>query len=325
VRVVLAVNEPPIWRLPTADVRRVTDALPDDDVVDGRDPAALDAALGDADVLVTTVLTAAQFSRATRLRWLHTTAVGVGGVLSPTLAASDVVLTNARGVYSEVIAEHAVALALALRRSLPVVVTRQAERTWAQEELVDRRVPRLSGSHLLVVGLGAIGSRVAALGHGLGMRVTGVRRRLDQPVPAGVGEVLPRERLQEGLSTADVVVLAVPRTDATRHLIGAAEFAVMRPSAVLVNVARGRLIEEAALIAALESRQFAGAALDAFLREPLSPDSPLWDVPNLLISPHMAAFDGDLWTPAVDLFLNNLERFRAGETLVNVVDKSRGY
>ena len=324
-RVVLAINEPPIWTLPTAQVERITEALPDDDVIDGRDRAARGAAIVDADVILTTLLTGEEFNLTSRLRWIHTTAVGVGGVLSPPAVASDVVVTNSRGVQSEVIAEHAIALALALRRSLHLAVTRQEQCKWAQEEIVDRPAPRLSHSRLLVVGLGAIGSRVAALASGLGMRVTGVRRRLDQPVPAGVAEVLPRDRLHEGLATADVVVLAVPRTDATRHLIGAAEFEAMKPSAVLVNVARGRLVSEAALVAALETGQIGGAGLDVFLHEPLAPDSSLWGVTNLLISPHTAAFDGDFWTPSVDLFLQNVERFRAGRDLLNVVDKSRGY
>jgi len=163
------------------------------------------------------------------------------------------------------------------------------------------------------------------LGAGLGMRVTGVRRRPSEPLPPGVELVVGPEQLREVLPTADAVVLAVPRTADTRTMIGAGELALMRRSALLVNVARGRLIDESALVAALEQGRIGGAGLDAFVREPLPDDDPLWRMPNVLVTPHTAAFGTDYWAPAVDLFLENVERFRRGEALLNVVDKASGY
>jgi phosphoglycerate dehydrogenase-like enzyme len=322
--VVVAVHDP-VWTLPEAQIDRITRAVPDDLIVAVRDEATRREALVDADVLLVTRLSAGECASARHLKWVHTTAVGLGGLLSPALVERDVVVTNSRGVHSESIAEHAIALVLALRRSLDTAVVRQAARDWAQMEWSTRPVRRASATRVLVVGLGAIGSRVAAMAAGLGMRVTGVRRRVGLPAPDGVEVVLPPERLIDGLREADVVVLAVPRTTETKALIGAAELGAMPPSAILVNVARGGLVDHDALAAALRAGRLAGAGLDALPREPLPPDDPLWTTPGVLISPHVAAFDGDYWTPIVDLFLDNLARFRRQDPLVNVVDKRRGY
>lgn len=186
-------------------------------------------------------------------------------------------------------------------------------------------MPGLSESHVVVVGLGEIGSRVARLAAGLGMKVTGVRRRTDLPRPAGVQAVVPPERLREVLAKADAVILAAPRTTETRAMIGAAEIEVMQPHAIIVNVARGRLIDDDALVPALETGRIGGAGLDAFVREPLPDDHPYWRLPNVLMTPHTASFGIDYWKPAVDLFLENVDRFRRGAPLVNLVDKSLGY
>jgi len=323
-RIVAAVHDPPVWTIPASQVQRIARALPGDDVIDARTPEERLAAFPDADVIVTARMNADEVSAARKVQWVQSTAVGVDW-LTPLLSGSDVVVTNVRGVHSETIAEHAIALVLALRRRLHVAVTRQNVRAWAQTELQDVRVPSLTDSRLVVVGLGAIGSRVASLGRGLGMRVTGVRRRLDQPVPQGVDEMYGPDGLRAALATADAVVLAAPKTPETRAMIGAEELAVMKPSAVLVNVARGRLIDDAALVAALERGTIAGAGLDAFVREPLPDGDPLWRLPNVLITPHTAPFGGDYWEQAVDFFLQNMDRFRRGEPLLNVVDRAGGY
>jgi len=325
VRVVVAVHDPPVWTIPAEEVRRIARALPHDEVVDARSAEDRRRELSAADVLVATRISADEFKRAGRLRWIHSTAVGVGGLLPPDVVESPVTVTNSRGVHSEAIAEHAIALMLALRRRLHVAAARQAAHEWAQTEISNERVPTLTRSRLLVVGLGSIGERVATFAAALGFRVTGVRRRLDRPVPPGVDEVVGAEELHRVLGQADVVLLALPRTTSTRALFGAREFELMRPSAVFVNVARGRLIDEAALVAALEAKQIAGAGLDAFEQEPLPADHPLWRLPNVLITPHTAAFAGEYWAPVVDLFLENMARYRDGRPLVNVVDKAFGY
>jgi phosphoglycerate dehydrogenase-like enzyme len=324
-RLVIAVHDPPVWTIPAAEVARIAAALRDVEVVDTRDEAARAQAMPAADVMLATRLSAEEAAGAARVRWIHSTAVGVGGLLQPAVLDRPIVVTNSRGTHGEAIAEHAIALTLALRRRLHIAHARQAERRWAQDEISRARVPVLSQSRLLVLGLGGIGSRVAALGAGLGMRVEGIRRRLDAPVPPGVARVRPMRELHEALAAADVVILALPGTPETRALIGAPELAAMARGAVLVNVARGRLVDDDALASALTSGHLGGAAMDAFEREPVLPDHPFWTLPNLIITPHTAAFAGDYWPPAVDLFLENFGRFRRGEPLVNVVDKAHGY
>jgi phosphoglycerate dehydrogenase-like enzyme len=324
-RIVAAQHDPPVWTLPAAQVRRIAQALPDDTVVDARSPEERLAAFAEADVIISARMSADEVAAARNLKWVQSTAVGVEWLKALMESGRDVLITNVRGVHSDTIAEHAIALVLALRRRLHVAAARQATRTWSQTELQEVRNPPLSESRLVVVGLGAIGSRVAVLARGLGMRVTGVRRRPDQPVPDAVEQVTGPEGLKAALASADAVVLAAPKTAETRAMIGAEELAVMRPSAVLVNAARGRLIDDAALVDALERGVIAGAGLDAFGREPLPDADPLWRLPNVLITPHTAPFGGDYWEAAVDFFLQNMTRFRRGEPLVNVIDRAGGY
>jgi phosphoglycerate dehydrogenase-like enzyme len=323
--VVISVNDPPAWVIPAGQVERIAAALPADQVVHAPDRDGRRRALAAADVALTTTISAEEFALAPRLRWIHSTAVGVARLLLPAVVASDVIVSNSRGVHSHAIAEHAIALVLALRRRLHVAAARQHERRWAQLELADARVAPLDETTLVVVGLGTIGTRVAALASGLGMRVVGVRKRLGVAAPPGVAEVLPVERLAEALPQADAIVLAIPRTHDNRVLLGASELALMRPTALVVNVARGQLVDETALVAALEAGRLGGAGLDAFQQEPLPAAHRLWALPNVLVTPHSASFAGDYWAPVVDLFLANVERFRRGEPLVNVVEKDRGY
>jgi D-2-hydroxyacid dehydrogenase (NADP+) len=325
VRIVVAIHDLPVWTIPPAEVARLARAVPDDRVVDAREPAERRIAFADADVLFATKMTAEEFGLARHIRWIHSSAVGVGGLLPAPLVKSPVVVTNSKGVHSDAIAEHAIALTLALRRHLHTAVIRQVAGEWAQAELHGPVTPPLARTQLLVVGLGSIGTRVAQLGTGLGMSVTGIRRRLDEPVPPGVTQLRGPEGLLDSLRTADVVVLTLPRTDETRALIGAPELAVMKPTALLINVARGKLIDDAALLDALERGKIGGAGLDAFQQEPLPADHPFWRAPRMLMTPHTASFAGDYWAPVVDLFLENLARFKRGDALLNVVNKTLGY
>jgi D-2-hydroxyacid dehydrogenase (NADP+) len=324
-RIVAAVYEQSFWSLPAEEVERLARLLPDDEIVHARSDEELARVLPAAEVLLTTRLTREEFSRAGRLRWLHSTAVGVGNLLSPECVESAMLLTNSRGVHAAPIAEHAIALVLALRRGLHVAVARQLQHEWAQHELYRRDVPTLDETVMAVVGLGAIGARIAKLASGLGMTALGVRRDLSAPMPEGVAEVLGADRLLEALGRADVVVLALPLTQQSRCLIGARACAAMKRGAFIVNVARGQLIDEAALADALRTGHLGGAALDAFVPEPLPASSPLWALPNVLITPHTAAFGANYWRPAIDLFVENVRRFKAGEPLVNMVNKQRGY
>jgi phosphoglycerate dehydrogenase-like enzyme len=262
----------------------------------------------------------------TRTRWIQVPAAGVAHVLSPDLIASPIIVTSARGVRARAIAEHVLASMLALARQLHTAVRRQVEHRWALDELETGGVMRtLHGRRLAVIGLGSIGGEVARLASAFGMRVSAVRKRAGQPLPEGVDDVLPPDRLHELLARSDVVVLSAALTTDTRNLMDEAAFRALKPGALLVNIGRGRLVDDEALVAALQDGRVAGAALDVFTREPLDPASPYWDLPNVLITPHVSGAMEDYWTPLVALFSENLRRFEVGEPLINVVDKIAGY
>src|SRR5581483_8581012 len=218
-KVVIAIHDAPAWVVSRSQAERVAAALPNDAVAAvWREDDRL-SAFRDADVLFAFRISARECEAAARLRWIHSPSVGVGQLLIPEVAARDVTITNSRGVHSEAIAEHAMALALILRRGLHVAMRRQAAREWAQIDIARLAHAAASRSHLLVIGLRTIGTAVARMASGLGMTVTAVRRRLDQPVPEGVSRVFPIGRLSDALADADVVVLAAPATRDTVRLI----------------------------------------------------------------------------------------------------------
>jgi len=324
-RLVIHIHTPPMWSLPQAQVDRIRQALPGVDVVDVREASQAAAAMAGADVALATRMTEATFAAAPGLRWVHSTAVGVGALPLGALAARGVPVTNTRSVHAEMIAEHALAMLLGLRRQFPTAASHREARTWGQYEMSLVPVPRLEATTVLVLGLGAIGERFAAFASALGMSVIGIRRDVSRSSVPGVGRVEPLSALRSLLPLADAVVVALPHTPETHQVLGAAELALMKPSAVVINVARGTLVDEAALADALLAGRLGGAGLDVFTREPLPADSPLWTTPRTILTPHTSAFEGDYWTPAVDLFLANWHRFIAGEPLENRVDATRGY
>jgi phosphoglycerate dehydrogenase-like enzyme len=327
VRILVAIySEFRSWCIPEAEVEALRRAFPDHTFVRAdSDEAALEA-IPDADVAFSSRITRGHFAAARRLRWVHSPAAGVGSMLFPEMVRSDVVMTNSRGNSSVTIAEHVIAVTLALRRDLPLAWRRQSERIWAQNEFdAGASIRTLRGAGVLVVGLGSIGREAARLAAAFGAAVVGIRRTPDAPQPAGVDAVFPPSRLRELLAAADVVVLAAPQTAETVHLIGERELAAMKKDAILVNVSRGKLVDEAALLRALAAGRLRGAALDVFEHEPLDPASPLWDRPDVLITPHVSGFHADYWPQATELFADNLRRFAAGQPLANVVDKEAGY
>lgn len=315
-----------MWTIPAASVDRLRKDFPGHRFLHARDEREGEALIADADVAFSSHVTAAQLRLARRLRWIHSPAAGIGGMLTRELVDSPILLTNSRGLSADTIAEHVIAVTLAIFRRLPLAVRRQAEHAWAQDEIGATPGSRtIAGSHILVVGYGSIGKAVARRMHALGATVTAVRRRLSGDDDPGVAQVSSVERLPELLPAADVIVVTAPQTRDTRGLIGTAAIAAMKSDAVVVNVSRGGLIDEEALAAALGDGRIGGAALDVFRREPLAPGDPLWDVPNLLITPHTAGFRLDHWDAACALFADNLRRFERGEPLLNVVDKTAGY
>lgn len=254
---------------------------------------------------------------APELRWVHAVAAGVDRLLSPALVAHPAVLTNSRGVFSAALAEFAVAAMLHFERGFDRMREARQGRRWEQFE-----VGTLRGRTLGVLGYGDIGRATAALARGFGMTVLAHRRRPDAGDGAGVEMV--RDRI-ELCRRSDHLVLAAPLTPATRNLVGEPELRAMHPGAVLVNVGRGGLVDEEALVRALTERRLRGAALDVFLREPLPPEHPFWAFDNLILSPHCADRTAGWLDAALDVFLDNARRFARGEPLANVVDKAAGY
>jgi phosphoglycerate dehydrogenase-like enzyme len=248
-----------------------------------------------------------------RPRWVHTASAGVDHLMCPELAASDTVVTNARGVFDRPIAEYVAALVLAMAKDLPTTLRLQGERTWRHRESM-----RVAGTRACVVGSGPIGRAVVSTLEALGI-TTALVGRTARPGVHGP------EELDRLLAGADWVVAAAPLTEDTRGMFDARRFALMRPSARFVNVGRGQLVVEDDLVEALTARRIAGAALDVLSHEPLAPDSALWEVPGLIVSPHMSGdtigWRDELGAQFVELF----ESWAAGGPLANVVDKKRGY
>jgi phosphoglycerate dehydrogenase-like enzyme len=280
----------------------------------------------DTDIFVGWSLKPEQFHLARKLQWIHSTAAGVGQLMYPELRESGITLTNASGIHTTAMAEHVLGFLVALARRFPDALRYQQQGRWAQQEIWDAQLrPReLEGQVLLMVGFGAIGREVARRVKPLGMRIWAVTRN-------GCGDetladrVLPVARLDEVLHEADFVVLAAPETPETHRMIGAKQLQAMKPTAFLINVARGTLVDEAALIQTLERRAIAGAALDVTEHEPLPPESPLWALDNVFITPHISAVSEYLWNRQTELLIDNLERWFSGRELRNQVDLKRGY
>jgi phosphoglycerate dehydrogenase-like enzyme len=323
------------WNIPAAYVDRLRREFPEHQFLHASNENEALELIPPAHVAFMAEVRPEHLAAARHLEWIHSPAAGLGGMLFPAMIESRVMMSNSRGISADTIAEHVLAVTLVMFRKLSLAFRSQAERVWAQDAmLASPPVRTIAGSHVLVVGLGAIGTATARRMAALGARVTAIRRRasLDNDRdgrPTFVELVAEPNTLLDLLPSADVVVLAAPQTRETRGLIGARELAVMRRDALLVNVSRGRLVDEAALAAALTvpaaARTLGGAALDVFEHEPLSADSPLWTLPNVLITPHVAGFRRDHWDAVTTLFAENLRRFESGQPLVNVVDKEAGY
>jgi len=272
------------------------------------------ARIGEPDVLVVSGLWCNEWiGRARRLQFIQSVSAGIDQFSLEALRERGIRLASAQGSNERAVAEHAIALMLAMSRQLHVARDNQARRFWrgmmADFEL---REDELDGKTLLIVGLGRIGSRLASLARAFGMRVIATKR---SPAGAeGADQVLTPDRLLELLPQADVVALTCPLTRDTERMIGRTEFEAMKPSVRLINVARGRVVDEASLIFALEHRLIAGAALDCFEREPLPATSPLWGFENVLITPHSAGETCRYEDNLIDILLDNLGRLWRGET-----------
>jgi len=252
------------------------------------------------------------------VRWIHSASAGVDRLLFPELVRSDVVLTSSRNIFDRAMAEYTIGLMLAAAKDLTTTIRRQAAHEWDSRE-----TESLFGKTLVVVGVGPIGRETARLAKSFGMRLIGVGRTTrDDP---DFGQIIASTNLASVLPEADYLLLIAPRTPMTEGLIGREAIALLKPSARVINVGRGSIIDQAELRRALAEGRIAGAALDVFEKEPLAKDDPMWDTPNLLVSPHMAGDYAGWRRDGAELFMENLRRWIAREPLLNVVDKALGY
>jgi phosphoglycerate dehydrogenase-like enzyme len=259
-------------------------------------------------------------SRAPKVEWIHSFSAGVERVATPTIRSRGITVTNARGVFSRPIAEYVVMMCLVIARRLPQLLELQRDRTWQP-----LRGTELGSLTVGIVGYGSIGSEVAHLLAPFETKVLATRRHPDRGSTEPNVELLRTEQLDELLQRSDVVVVAAPLTDETAGMIGAPQLREMKEGAWLINIARGRLIDELALRRALEAGWIGGAVLDVFTDEPLSAESPLYATPNLILTPHTSWSSDQVVERSVRLFVENLRRFAAGQPLENVVDLEAGY
>jgi len=314
---------PPGWRVQVVRAPTSSDGdgppRPSDEVM---------TAIMDAEAYFGFGIPRALFLEARRLRWVHSAAAGVGSALHPEMLASDVLLTNSAGVHAIPIAEYIVAGVLHFFRGLDVALAQQREGRWDKRFFVadDSPVREVSGARVLVVGAGGIGAQTARRLTALGASCVGVRRHTERGAPEGFARVVAPDALDAELAAADVVVLAAPLTVASRGLMDARRLGLMKPGAILVNVARGALVDEEALAKALVAGHLRGAVLDVFTHEPLAADSPLWQLRQVLLTPHISPVSpGRFWPRALALFCDNWRRYTSGEPLRNLVDKHAGY
>lgn len=285
-----------------------------------------DALLPEAEVVLGFAVKPANFESAARLKWIHMTAAGIGHALFPALVESDVTVTNARGMHAVSIAEHTLGVMLAFARKLHLSRDSQSAKRWTQVGTWkdEPALGQLHGATLGLVGFGHIGHEIAVRAKSFGMRVLAVRRRpSDAPAPADAQWGM--EQLDDLLGMSDWIVICAAHTPETDRLLTAERLAGLKPGATLVNIARGAIVDEAALIEALREKRIAAAALDVMEQEPLPPESPLWTMPNVIVTSHVSGLGPRYWERSVEMFGDNLRRYVAGEPLENVVNKRAGY
>ena len=314
------------WQIPAEGVATLRARFPHIEFIYATTADERARGLVDCDAAYTWILKPEEFATAPKLRWLHTSAVAVETLCLPELFARGVVVSNTRGVQAVPIAEHALAVVLALAKQLPFVLEQQRDAHWAQNDVMGERLPwLLRGRTLGLIGVGTIGSAIASRARAFGMRVVALRRRRDQAAVAAVDELFGPEDRDAFLRQTDVLVIAAPLTPQTLGLIGTAQMATLPRGAVIVNIGRAKILDTEALIAALHSGHLGGASLDVYPHEPLPPEHPLWTCPNVILTPHTSGFRQGHWEEVVDLFAENLERFERGEDLRFRVQPELGY
>src|SRR5882724_1098944 len=301
-----------LWHAPSWIRERLQQDFPGHTFIQLQNYDRVPEEIADTDVFIGWSLRPEQFVAAKKLRWIHSPAAAVHQLMYPELIRSSVVLTNSTGIHGPVVAEHAIALLLALAKRLPQAMQYQVQHKWSQDQLWhDQPRPReVADSTVLVVGMGGIGREFVARAKALGMRVRAIRENPAKGLD-GADAVFGSAQIDDVLPQADYVLLCTPVTPATTGIMNAARLSKMKLDAYLINVARGPLLD------ALKHRRIAGAALDVFHEEPLPPDSPFWSLDNILITPHTAAVTDRLWERHYGLIVDNMKRFLAGQPLLN--------
>jgi phosphoglycerate dehydrogenase-like enzyme len=282
--------------------------------------ASVNQMLKDAEIIFGVPHVADILTRAPGLKWIQLFSAGAEYILTPEMLKSPVMITNTSGIHVAPISETVFAFILAFAKQTPRLLQNQAARKW--ESFVPAS---LEGRTLGIIGYGSIGQGVARLARAFGMKVVAMRRSGRRAAVRNVERLYARSELPQLLSASDYIVVAVPSTPETRGLIGEKEFQMMKPGAFLVNIARGNILDEAALVRALEEKRLAGAGLDTFVKEPLPVNSPLWSLPNVFVTPHLSGLQSEQAAKAFEIFRRNLERYLAGRRLINLVDKVKGY
>ena len=316
-----------MWTVPVWFVEKLRAEFPQFEITHRNTYDKLEDYVADVEVMFTLSLRPDQFKAANKLKWLHCPAAAVHQFSFPEFVNSDVILTNGRDVHGPVVAEHVMAMVFVLAKNFHLCARYQQKSEWGQEPVWEATPhPRLiAGATLGLIGLGSIGRPVAKHASALGMKVIAMRGNPEKGSSEGVTQVFSPSQLDQLLAQSDYVVVAAPVLASTEHLIGAKQLAQMKPDACLINVARGQLVDEAALAQALREKKIGAAALDVFEKEPLPVDSPFWNMENVFISPHTGGLAERLWEREYDLFAENLRRYLKHRPLLALVDKQKGY
>lgn len=317
----------PFFNIPEEGVEMIREKCAPSLVSVANDAQELLQEMVDADIYFGWRITKELFRVAKKLKWFHAGAAGIGSSLFTEIVQSPLIVTNSIGVSASAVAEHAVGLMLALNRKLKKYVNYQQKGYWSKDELGSLSlVPQiLEGKSLGIIGLGHIGRELARRARCFGMRIIAAEKRIPPAGIEGIDKLLPEEDLPILLRESDYVAICIPLTKNTWGLIGEEELRLMKPTAYLVNIARGKIVKQKELIEALKQGDIAGAALDVFEKEPLSKNSQLWDMENVIITPHIAGVFPDFWRKCVNLFVENYRRFVHGKELINIVNKSEGF
>ena len=326
-KILISIQQPvPQWQIPAAGVDTLRARFPHLTFIHATTAEQRAAGLRECDAAYTWILDAAEAAAAPKLRWVHTSAVAVETLCLPELFARGIAVSNTRGVQAVPIAEHVMAVTLALARQIPFVIENQQRSRWAQNEFVGERLPwLLHGKTLGLIGVGTIGSEIAKRAEAFGMKVIALRRRPAYGVIGHVERVYGPDQLAEFLGHCHVLVIAAPLTPETLGMMGAAQFARLPQGAVVINVGRAKIVDTGALIAALTSGHLGGASLDVFPQEPLPAEHPLWKTPNVILTPHTSGFRQGHWDDVVQLFGDNIERWLRGEPLKFRIEPELGY